>query len=1070
MKDDVLRFSSKRILFSAMFASVLWGGFSHPLYAENAEAYTVMQGVRVQGVVLDATGEPVIGASILEKGTSNGVITDLDGKFSLNVASSKSVIVISYIGFKTKEVSASDKNLQKIVLSEDTEVLDEVVVIGYGAQKKETLTGSVAVVGSDIFKDKGTVSNPLQAMQGQVPGLRITRSSAAPGEEGWGISIRGAISKNSTDPLLIIDGVPASGVSEMAQLNSADIESINFLKDASAAIYGSKAAGGVILVTTKRPNSGKAKIEYNGSYTYKKVGMQPRMMSYDEWMEGIIQACYNDGKGDDYTWIRYAKLAQKMKGKYIDLSDGLNPDPIPGSFAGVDDFVFMDDVNWTDVLWGGASSTQHDLSISGGTDKATYRLSVGYLYDQGTLQWGNNNNQRYNVRLSNSFKVTDRFTIESVMAASRQNQVSPTQIGSTLGTSIPQPGFPVSTIDGKPYAWGGQYTPNWRAELGGDNRLVVTAMNVNEQFKYHIAKGLDFSATLGYSTNSAIRDEQYLSIQWYNYSCDPIYSENSPSPTKDDSSYTKSASRTDNYTASAFLTYNTKIGENHDLTAMLGWQYDRTEYEYTATKAKNVDPALGVLNGTGQVSINKVDKWKEAIMSYFGRVNYNYKEKYLIEANARYDGSSKFQPANRWNFFYGVSGGWRITQESFMEGVKDYIDEIKLRVSYGEVGNQSGISRYDGIQLYNSVSNGGAYLGNGLTSYISAGNIVSTERTWERIHNYNAGLDITAVGGRLTGSIEFFLKKNNNMLVGKLYPGVLGSTAPDTNSGKFESKGYDGSLTWRDRIGSFSYHLGGTLTYMTNKLIEGGEEVKVAGFNKTLNGYPLNSVFGYRYVGKIQNEEQLKKYTDRYLTNNSINMPSNIRLGDHMYEDVNKDGKLTQDDLIYLGSDDPKFSFSFNFGFEWKGFDFSTVFQGVGKRTIFRENDAWKVPYKAIWLNTTNQSVGNVWSPETPDNHFPTYSNNTNINDYNYLPSTWSADNGSYLRLKDVVLGYTLPKAALAKLGNFISNLRIYVSGNDLWEKCYITDGWDPETTRSVSNKERYPFNRTFTVGVNASF
>ena len=233
--------------------------------------------------------------------------------------------------------------------------------------------------------------------------------------------------------------------------------------------------------------------------------------------------------------------------------------------------------------------------------------------------------------------------------------------------------------------------------------------------------------------------------------------------------------------------------------------------------------------------------------------------------------------------------------------------------------------------------------------------------------------------------------------------------AEDGRSVKNVDKGYDGSLTWRDRIGSFSYHLGGTLTYMTNKLIEGGEEVKVAGFNKTLNGYPLNSVFGYRYVGKIQNEEQLKKYTDRYLTNNSINMPSNIRLGDHMYEDVNKDGKLTQDDLIYLGSDDPKFSFSFNFGFEWKGFDFSTVFQGVGKRTIFRENDAWKVPYKAIWLNTTNQSVGNVWSPETPDNHFPTYSNNTNINDYNYLPSTWSADNGSYLRLKDVVLGYTLP-------------------------------------------------------------
>lgn len=1070
MRNSFIHVSPKRLLYSAAFVSAFMSGGALPsLHAADVDAISsVQQSMKVEGVVVDEAGMPVIGASILEKDTTNGVITDIDGRFVLNLTSEKSIIVISYIGYKTLEVGAGSGSLGMITLKEDSEMLDEVVVVGYGAQKKKTLTGSVAVIGDEIFKDKGTVSNPLQAMQGQVPGLMITRSSAAPGEEGWDISIRGAVSKNSTEPLLIIDGVPASGVSEMAQLNSADIESINFLKDASAAIYGSKAAGGVILVTTKRPKSGKAKIEYNGSYTHKMVGLQPRMMSYDEWMDGIMQACRNDGYGEDYTWIRYAKLAQKMKGKYIDMD--FNPDPIPGSFQGVDDFVFMDDVNWTDVLWGSASSTQHDLSVSGGTDKATYRLSLGYLFDEGTLQWGNNTNQRYNVRLTNSFKVTDRLSIESVMSASRQNQVSPTQIGSTLGVSIPQPGFPVSTIDGKPYAWGGQYTPNWRAELGGDNKLIVTAMNVNEQFKYNIIKGLDLTATFGYSTNTAIRDEQYLSIQWYSYNGDPIYSENSPYPIKDDSSYTKSVARTDNYTASAFFTYNTKFSGQHDFTAMLGWQYDRTNYDYSGTKAKNIDAALEVLNGTGQVFIDKVDKWEEAIMSFFGRLNYNYKEKYLIEGNARYDGSSKFQPKNRWNFFYGVSGGWRITQESFMEGIKDYIDEIKLRISYGEVGNQSGISRYDGIQLYNSVSNSGALLGNGLTSYISAGNIVSTERTWERIHNYNLGLDFTTIGGRLSGSFEVFMKKNNNMLVGVLYPGVLGSTAPDTNSGKFESKGYDGNLTWRDNINGFNYHLGGTLTYMTNKLIDGGETVISEGFNSVINGYPLNSVFGYRYVGKIQNEEQLNKYKNRYLTNNSIGMPSNIRLGDHMYEDVNGDGKLTQDDLIYLGSDDPKFSFSFNFGFEWKGLDFSAVFQGVGKRTVFRENDAWKVPFKAIWLNTTNQSVGNVWSPETPDNHFPTYSNNTNINDYNYLPSTWSADNGSYLRLKDVVLGYTLPKPALNKLGNFFTNLRIYVAGSDLWEKSYITDGWDPETTRSVSNKERYPFNRTITVGLNASF
>lgn len=309
------------------------------------------------------------------------------------------------------------------------------------------------------------------------------------------------------------------------------------------------------------------------------------------------------------------------------------------------------------------------------------------------------------------------------------------------------------------------------------------------------------------------------------------------------------------------------------------------------------------------------------------------------------------------------------------------------------------------------------------------------------------------------------------MLVERLYPGVLGGSAPDMNSGKFEAKGYDGSLTWRDRIKDFSYHVGGTLTYMTNELIDGGETVKVAGHNGALNGYPLNSIFGYRYIGKIQNEEQLMKYTQRYGGNNTIDMPSNLlRLGDHMYEDVNKDGRLTQDDLVFLGSDDPKLSFSFNFGFEWKGFDFSAIFQGVGKRTIYRGIDAWKVPFKAIWLNTSNQSVGNVWSPETPDNFYPSYSNNNSINNYNYIASTWSVDNGAYLRLKDIVLGYTLPKSVLNKMGNFITNLRVYVAGADIWEKTYIHDGWDPEATRKISGKDRYPFNRTFTVGINASF
>ena len=402
--ENKMRISSRRMLFSAFMASALMAGGPLSAFAGTGSAQWAQQANGITGTVVDENGEPIIGASVVVKGTTNGTITDFDGKFSLSGATG--TIIISYIGYKTQEVSAEGKKSLKVVMQEDSEMLDEVVVGGYGAQKKETLTGSVAVVGPDMFKDKGTVANPLQAMQGQVPGLRITRSSAAPGEEGWGISIRGAVSKNSTEPLLIIDGVPASGVSEMAQLNTADIESINFLKDASAAIYGSKAAGGVILITTKRAEKGKTKVEYNGSYTRKIVGLQPRLMSLDEWADGVIQTRRNDGYGEDDQWIRYATMAKQLKGSWFKADGGGGIAPIPGAFTGVADFVFHD-MNWTDVLWGNANSTQHDLSVSGGSEKVTYRLSLGYLNDQGTLQWGNNSNERFNVRLSNTFHITD---------------------------------------------------------------------------------------------------------------------------------------------------------------------------------------------------------------------------------------------------------------------------------------------------------------------------------------------------------------------------------------------------------------------------------------------------------------------------------------------------------------------------------------------------------------------------------------------------------------------------------------------------------------------------------------
>lgn len=1030
---------------------------------------------RIKGQVVDVTGEPLIGVNISVVGGTVGTITDIDGNYSINVLAGAK-LKFSYIGYKDQVMEVGTQTVINVKLQEDSEVLDEVVVVGYGSQKKETLTGAVTVVNEKMLENKGSMSSPVQALQGQVPGVIITRSSGAPGDESWGMKLRGAVSANSTDPLVIIDGVEYESVNELRLLNSADIESINFLKDASAAIYGSKAAGGVILVTTKQAKEGKAKIEYSGSYTHKFVGLQPEMMSIDQWSDAIITTRRNDGLGDDDQWIRYAKLAQAYKGGYINLKNNSNP---ISNFSDVDDYVFMD-TNWQDVLFGNAGSTQHNLSVSGGNEKSLYRLSVGYMYDDSTLKWGNNNNKRYNVRLTNTVKVTDDFTIESVIAYNRQDQVSPTMINSVLTSSYPQPGIPSSTMDGKPYHWGGNYSPNWFAELGGDNKLKVSGINISENLKYKFTSFLDAVVNLGYNTSTATRDAVKNGITWYTYdgSLSTAKASAINNPKQESTEYSKSFARTDYYSVSAYLNYHDTFAEKHNVSAMAGVQYNMKEYDYTVVTAKDIQSTLEVINGSGDVVFRNSgntagpSKWQEAMMSYFGRLNYNYMSRYLAEVNLRYDGSSKFRPENRWDFFYGFSGGWRINEEAFMKNVK-FLNELKLRLSYGVVGNQSGISRYDGMQLYSFNSLKGAYLGDGKVSYFkSSGEIATTGRSWERIHNYNIGLDFRMFDNRLTGVVELFMKKNDNMLIAVTYPAVLGDKAPASNNGKFEAKGYEGTLTWSDKIGKVKYNIGGTFTYADNKLVDyGGVTVLKSGYVDKQQGYSLNSIFGLKHCGKIQTEEQLRKYRYQYYNGNGIGMPQEIRLGDNMYEDVNKDGKLDENDYVYLGSDDPKISYSFNVGVEWNNFDLSAVFQGVAKRTIFRDesNDNFRIPMRAAHLNSTTQSVGDVWSPDNRGARYPTYTNSGPINKYNYQCSSWSVEDGNYLRLKNITLGYNFPASLLNKM-KVVSRLRVYVSGADLWEVSKINDGWDPEASRKVAGNGRFPFNRTCTVGVDLTF
>lgn len=495
----------KRQFISTCVLLALLGG---PAPVRAAGHAVVQQQQTVKGTVVDASGEPLIGVTVQIVGKTGGTVTDIDGNYQIS-APKGTQLKFSYIGYEDQTVTVSGAQLN-VTMRESQKELQEVVVVGYGSQKKESLTGAVTVVDAKQMESKGTLSSPLQALQGQVPGVIITRGSSAPGDESWGMKLRGSVSTNASDPLVIVDGVEYSdGINGLRLINPADIESINFLKDASAAIYGSKAAGGVVLVTTKQAKEGKTTIQYSGSFTGKVIGLQPSLMSLDQWTDALTQAIHNDGDNNQ-NWLEYAQLAKMYKGSYIDLDH--SPNPFGGlGFTDVADFVFSDN-DWLDTLWGNSWSTSHNLSIGGGNEKNLFRLSLGYTYDGSNLQWGDNNNRRFNLRLNDKFEIVKGLKLISDIAYNRQDQVSPSRINDVLASSTPQPGLPAATIDGRPYAWGTWVSPNWLAELGGDNKLKVSAINISEQLNWKVNDNLDINVTGGYNTSTATRDIQQNAI------------------------------------------------------------------------------------------------------------------------------------------------------------------------------------------------------------------------------------------------------------------------------------------------------------------------------------------------------------------------------------------------------------------------------------------------------------------------------------------------------------------------------------------------------------------------------
>lgn len=1087
MKNEFLKFSSRRILFSAMLASSVIVGGSIPTYAAVHDVHEIMQSIKVEGKVIDATGEPVIGASILEKGTTNGVITDIDGNFTLNVSSSNAILVISFVGYKTIELPALDKTLQKLVLKEDTEMLDEVVVVAYGSQKKTTLTGSVSQVkGEEVLKGKATTS-VAAALQGEIPGLTITRKSSRPGSEGTSLSLRGGISVNSVSPLIIIDGVQAYDW-ELSQINPADIENISVLKDASAALYGTRAAGGVILLTTKRGREGKIKVNYNGSGHINMVGNRFPVATGQEWAKMMYEAINKDAVANGVkSWWMFSEeqLTKLMNNQgfteVINLGKGnmTHVDPTADQF---------------DAIYGNTWGQSHNISINGGSENVKAMVSLGYAKDRSLLTAAFDGQTKYNFRSNIDFNLGKYVTLGFNVSYDSRTTKTPNQgVGEGIQDFYV---FPLYNDKGQFYDVFGYNNVLAKLTEGGRNTDKEEIFRLGSKLTVDLGfltPGLSVTANANIHDRKGLRKEHRTKVTVYDWGTHTDENNNivdgGPMGLKDNIYYQTPSNNTyfkrrdgrtfyQNY--GGFVNYARQFG-SHSISAMGGMTAEKSlEEQISAYRSNMATDDIGNI-AVGDATTTKLDDLKEndwGLVSFLGRLNYDYKGIYLIEGQFRRDGSSKLTKENRWANFAGVSGGIRFSEYDF---VKEWgvFDNLKLRASYGEMGSLSGIGNYDYIL---GIGTGTTIFGpNGekhQTAWING--VSSSKRTWERVASTNIAVDFAVLQNRLSGTFEWFHRQNNGMLIGLTYPQVFGANAPKTNDGNFIAKGWELSLNWNDRIGrDFSYRVGFTLNDSRTEVTEYAGAIAIQnGRNDAIEGKPLNALYVYKTNGYLQNEEEVAAYYEQvsgkgskipvYKDANGNYSGNRLTPGCVRKVDLDGDNAITEKDLYYYGDANPHYEFGLTLGASYKGFDFNMFIQGVGQQYVIREGHM-SSPFSAGWTNQNATFLGKTWSENNPNAPYPVMSRNGSRNNWNYK---WFNDinvnNTWYARAKNIVLGYTFPTTWIQKIS--LEKLRLYVSADNLFEFSNVKDGFDPESHKDTWQGNVDVFARTLSLGIDLTF
>ncbi|MGI6231855.1 MAG: SusC/RagA family TonB-linked outer membrane protein [Prevotella sp.] len=1037
-----------------------------PATAGNSQTPAVNQQQQfTKGTVTDKNGEPLIGVTVT---TANGKtlgVTDIDGNFTVNVAKG-TPLKFTYIGYKPFSATANGGRID-VKLEENNAELQEVVVVGYGTQKKATLTGAVSMVkGDDVLKGRAT-SNVATELQGAIPGLTITRTSSRPTSNPK-ISIRGGISANSNSPLILIDGVDAYAW-ELNNLNPNDIDNISVLKDAAASIYGARAAGGVILITTKRAKEGRLSVTYNGSVTMNYPGKDYPAATGSEWARMMLMADYNDTNhagGASTLWTCGSnnfneEFYTKVMNNEAFFWDGNHKYRIDPLNADIPDEVYG-------TTWG----TSQNLSVSGGSKNMHSMTSIGYANDRSLITEVYDGQRKYNFRNNTDYLLGKYVKIETGVSYEMKNQSEPTY---GIGYGLQDPYiFPLRTKNGLGYYcnFGGN-NPLAHLAQGGKTKTngymfrLSGKVTVDLDFISPALKGLSFYAKGSIRQYHENKKVQSHKIQMYDWDDDNGLSTGNGAATG--SRANREFLREGNTRAlyqlyEYFLNYDRTFGDHH-VTAMFGNTNELRDNHYTQMYRQSDDPViLDDLNAydttTDKIESSSAYKW--SYVSLVSRLAYDYAGKYFLEGTYRRDGSSRLVKKNRWQDFFGVLAAWRISDEAFMKKAT-WLSNLKLRASWGQSGNVSSIGNYE---AYPTIGTGTTIL-NGVkvpTAWISK--ITDDSRTWETVNSTNVGLDFGFLNNRLSGSFDYFWRKNDGMLINITYPAVYGGTAPSTNSGEYKTHGWEFTLGWKDRIGKdFSYNVSFNLSNAKTEVTSyKGKTAITWGVNSIVEGKPLNALYVFKTDGLFQTQEEVDQYYEQMNGNVSGSLMGNVKKGSAnelipgcvRRVDLNGDNDITKDDLYYYGDTDPHYNFSINLGASYKGFDFSMFFQGVGQQ-YNRRKGQMGCAFWSGWTNTSGIYMDNTWyagddkgyHAANLDAEYPIMSRNGKRNDWNYKNyNDINIHNDWYMRCKQIQLGYTLPTLLTKKFA--VEKLRVWISGENLFDISNIKDGFDPEAQSSM--------------------